>query len=1335
MAARCVTRIVLAALVVTLSVAAPAQAGTWVVTNLQSCCTLNGSPFSGAFNAAAINDGGDIVGSAISGGGTRGFALRNGQFKILNYLPAVPPHGSYGAGRPVPFSRAHDINNNGVIVGTSSVGLVGRGPSRGQHGAVWRPFAAGNSLEAFDLGAFQYNSESSGFTRPCNFVTQFPPDTGSGVLDCSGDGRAINNTDDVAGDSEFEVPGFGWPRLPWKIPGGNRKLIDVGEGAVSAPDGLHFPSPPSGASYRTAAINDSGSVVVVPNPATPTVASSSAVFTGLGSVGVPFAAAPSNSINNAGWVVGTGGAGTVADPLRGKIWQGGPVTTLPPLAGYRWSSANAINDEGDVVGKSWYAVDSGNFCEVATLWKHTDYTTPIDLGALEGVTGVKLYSAHAISNRGQILADGIAAATCPNGVNLKPFVLTPPSALKIADATATEPEAGTVDMTFDVTLDVAASEQVTVDYETQDGTGAHAATAGEDYTAKQGTLTFAPGDRLEQIKVPIKANGFQIDRTFTVKLSNPTGTEIDDDTATGTIRGRGPLEITIKPDKEGVDVKQNAQGPIVEDVVFDVAIKNRGKVPITTVTVPDKLTIGWDGAAPAQGFPITQTAPAPEDRTFGPIAPGETRHAKYTLHFSADGKYVFDVLVTGDAAGQTVKGFGTTKLKSDTQVIVYTGEAGAKVRSQKNGALIKAGTQWLVNVTLENRSYHRSILIEPIYPKLSGNASDGHLQLRDAAPTAASPTGNPDEVQPSKYVLLPPGQKRELVSVIRTGASDAFEDQGEGEGGVGGTRSSASFATPKILEVNEAGDDVTELPADRVSMTPGSTEFSHGVDDSHPDPPPFGYDAIWYAGKGSVFSLWRMTWGTARGLLWDLPTGVFFGVIDVSMGTLNAIDRTVALWTALESDPVAKAQYINAVADKVATVFEEAPAKLVLAPNTLFNTVSAAVGNSMTRSSKHWAAGDWRPVLTENVAGTGELAATVALSLGPGVLARFPAAASRWQALKAASYSKVSARLNGVVRRVTAARTAARALQAVEPGFEFTVTQMAKLYGVSAAEARRLLAYTRTHGISIVLRSRAQESIKFLNRGLAVVKPYWIKAKNVNEIDHLYLGYRKADVGKVVMRSKLPRKKDVVAALKKAGVKEGDVLYKEVLDRLKTRLKEQRGELREMRKWDKDGKVKGKWPWEDNGVDPRVQADEVKSYKFRLARHPDPKKGPDYLPKVYVPGEGWRFITGDIDLIALTRANGSALTTVEHVAHLKALKTLLGTQHPESATWVNKGKFWFNAKRNYLTNDGQCCLAQFGPDGKIRAVKFNEKLSEPEKWTKLRYRIYWDGAYQAGLGQ
>ena len=71
------------------------------------------------------------------------------------------------------------------------------------------------------------------------------------------------------------------------------------------------------------------------------------------------------------------------------------------------------------------------------------------------------------------------------------------------------------------------------EYGTQDGT----ATAGEDYTAQSGTLTFNPGDPLTQtITVPVVDNDtYEGNESFTVALSNPTVATIDDGSGLGNI--------------------------------------------------------------------------------------------------------------------------------------------------------------------------------------------------------------------------------------------------------------------------------------------------------------------------------------------------------------------------------------------------------------------------------------------------------------------------------------------------------------------------------------------------------------------------------------------------------------------------------------------------------------------------------------------------------------------------------------------------------------------------------------------------------------------------------
>ena len=83
----------------------------------------------------------------------------------------------------------------------------------------------------------------------------------------------------------------------------------------------------------------------------------------------------------------------------------------------------------------------------------------------------------------------------------------------------------------------ASGQSVSVNYATADGTDASAAKAGVNYTAKSGTLTFAPGVTTQTINVPIIPNtSTQPNRDFTVALSGATaGGLIAVGTATVTI--------------------------------------------------------------------------------------------------------------------------------------------------------------------------------------------------------------------------------------------------------------------------------------------------------------------------------------------------------------------------------------------------------------------------------------------------------------------------------------------------------------------------------------------------------------------------------------------------------------------------------------------------------------------------------------------------------------------------------------------------------------------------------------------------------------------------------
>ena len=104
------------------------------------------------------------------------------------------------------------------------------------------------------------------------------------------------------------------------------------------------------------------------------------------------------------------------------------------------------------------------------------------------------------------------------------------AAMSAADARVEEAEGATLD--FVVSLDVAPGGSLTVDYSTADGT----ATAGEDYTATSGTLTFEADEQTKTIQVAVLDDAHdEGEETMTLRFSNPSGIRLNRTEATGTI--------------------------------------------------------------------------------------------------------------------------------------------------------------------------------------------------------------------------------------------------------------------------------------------------------------------------------------------------------------------------------------------------------------------------------------------------------------------------------------------------------------------------------------------------------------------------------------------------------------------------------------------------------------------------------------------------------------------------------------------------------------------------------------------------------------------------------
>jgi hypothetical protein len=159
----------------------------------------------------------------------------------------------------------------------------------------------------------------------------------------------------------------------------------------------------------------------------------------------------------------------------------------------------------------------------------------------------------------------------------------------IADVAATpEGNSGATTFSFAVVLSHRMPAPVTVSYATSDGS----ATAGSDYQAVSGKISFAAGKTAAAVSVPVSGDSIvEPDETFTVTLSAPENATLGKATATGTIQNDdvvkarpGPHNGTNSQGKAlSFDVSPDASSVANLNTIIDL---NCTEVQGFTVTVP-----------------------------------------------------------------------------------------------------------------------------------------------------------------------------------------------------------------------------------------------------------------------------------------------------------------------------------------------------------------------------------------------------------------------------------------------------------------------------------------------------------------------------------------------------------------------------------------------------------------------------------------------------------------------------------------------------------------------------------------------------------------------------
>jgi len=197
------------------------------------------------------------------------------------------------------------------------------------------------------------------------------------------------------------------------------------------------------------------------------------------------------------------------------------VSLTAPLAGQTVSGSITVSaTASDVVGVAGvqFKLDGANLGAEVT-------TSPYSI----------LWATAGVANGAHTLT-AVARDTANNTATSSPVTVTvsnaPPPTLSINDVSVTEPNTGTVNAVFTVTLSSASSQTVTVAYATADGT----ATAGTDYVATAGNLSFSPGTTTQTLTVQVMGDTLpEPNETFFVNLSGPTGATLAKGQGTGTI--------------------------------------------------------------------------------------------------------------------------------------------------------------------------------------------------------------------------------------------------------------------------------------------------------------------------------------------------------------------------------------------------------------------------------------------------------------------------------------------------------------------------------------------------------------------------------------------------------------------------------------------------------------------------------------------------------------------------------------------------------------------------------------------------------------------------------
>ncbi len=383
-----------------------------------------------------------------------------------------------------------------------------------------------------------------------------------------------------------------------------------------------------------------------------------------------------------------------AAPLTSSVFSDSFEGSCPPGPAGNLRFTAAASSVGEGAGSATIGVErvAGSFGPISVMYATSDGTAlqPGDYASANGTlswgageVGTRTFAVPIVNDASVEPGETINIAL--SGATGSATLVTPSSAvltisdddaslMSINDVTLTEGNAGPGPFAFTVTLSVPSTGTVTVQAVTADGT----AVAPGDYTAQASTVTFPPGVTTQTVTVMVDGDATdELNETFFVNLSNPTGATIADGQGLGTINDDDPQpSISI----DDVMLTEGDAGPTA--FMFTVTLSAASG---RTVTVNAQTA---DGSATG-GSPFSDYTPLSSILTFTPGVTTQTVTVSVNGDMTSEPDETFFLNLSGAFNGVIADAQGLGTIRNNDPIPTITINDVSQTEGSAGGLVFK----------------------------------------------------------------------------------------------------------------------------------------------------------------------------------------------------------------------------------------------------------------------------------------------------------------------------------------------------------------------------------------------------------------------------------------------------------------------------------------------------------------------------------------------------------------------------------------------------------------------------------------------------------------------